>query len=140
MKKGIIFLFCMSVFLFLGSVDCDAFRCGDGFVNVGDIKAKVILECGQPTSKEKMGVKKGTGEFHTKGKTEKSKQHKESKKKDKLVRGEYEGVTNQKVEKWYYNCGENDFIYILTFEGDTLKHEETGGYGKGKSDCMGKGR
>jgi hypothetical protein len=30
------------------------------------------------------------------------------------------------TEKWYYNCGENDFIYVLTFEGTILKKEETG--------------
>lgn len=141
MKKGVIFLFCASVLLFLDHVDCNAFRCGDGFVSVGDIKAKVILECGQPTSKEKVGVKKEVGDSTTKGATDakKNRRHKGNKKKDKTdhpsLRSEYEGTSSKRIEKWYYNCGENDFIYMLTFEGDKLTHEEAGGYGKGKSDC-----
>jgi hypothetical protein len=139
MGKMVVFLSCIGMVLFFAHVDCAAFRCGDGFVSVGDIKTKVVLECGQPTSKEKVGVKKETGESST---AKKITRHKESKKKNKAnhpsLRTEYEGTSNKRIEKWYYNCGDNDFIYILTFEGDTLKQEETGGYGKGKSDCGGK--
>jgi hypothetical protein len=88
----------------------------------------VLLECGKPTSKEKGRVKKGrhygTGE-------------RETDKGDK-TKGTYLKEKKKPVEKWYYNCGENDFIYILTFEGSILKSEETGSYGKGRSDCKGR--
>jgi len=33
----------------------------------------------------------------------------------------------EKVEVWYYNCGDNDFIYTLTFEDNILTGENTEG-------------
>jgi len=42
------------------------------------------------------------------------------------------------LEIWYYNCGDNDYIYALTFEDGKLIKETTEGSGKGKSDCLGK--
>jgi len=45
---------------------------------------------------------------------------------------------SQGIEKWYYNCGKGDFIYVLTFENGVLKNEETEGRGSGKSNCLGK--
>ncbi|MGA3209594.1 MAG: DUF2845 domain-containing protein [Syntrophales bacterium] len=46
-------------FILSGSVESSAFRCGDGYVSVGNSKTKVLLECGKPTSKEKVRLKKG---------------------------------------------------------------------------------
>ncbi len=126
-KKIILMLFVAS--FISGSVDCFAFRCGDGFVSVGDSKAKVLSECGKPTSKEKEKVKKGRHYGTVEGKKDKNSDNKSA----------YLAKEKKKpVEKWYFNCGENDFIYVLTFEGGTLKSEETKGYGKGKSDCEGR--
>jgi hypothetical protein len=128
MIRIIISIVFIALFIVSGSIDCNAFRCGDGFVSVGDSKAKVQLECGKPTSKGKARVKKGR---HYRS-VEREKESSDTKR-------IYVAKEKKKpVEKWYYNCGENDFIYVLTFEGGTLKSEETGGYGKGKSDCKGK--
>jgi len=146
MGKKIVIASCVGLLMLTGHTDCAAFRCGDGFVSEGASKTKVLLECGQPTSKEKAGVKKETGKPATKGKTgdKKAKRQKKDKMDSKdsrpAVRAEYDTVSKKRIEKWYYNCGDNDFIYILTFEGGVLKKEETGGYGKGKSDCQGKSR
>jgi len=125
MIKTLIPLFSI-LFLLSTSSDCCAFRCGNGVVSVGDSKAKVLSECGKPTSKEKGGSKKKSGQYS-----------KSEKKRDKKSTATHTTVKEKTKpgEKWYYNCGDNDFIYILTFEGGTLKSEETGGYGKGKSDC-----
>jgi hypothetical protein len=120
-------VFCASVIL-AGSNIAHAFRCGDGFVSVGDSKAKVIQECGKPSSKEKERVKKDR----------RSRKIEKDKNESGDSKGSYLSKEKKKsTEKWFYNCGENDFIYILTFEGGKLKSEETGGYGKGKSDCKG---
>ena len=128
MIRIIISIVFIALFIVSGSIDGHAFRCGDGFASVGDSKTKVQLECGKPTSKEKAGAKKVRR--YKKGEREKESSD------NKRV---YLAKEKKKpVEKWYYNCGENDFIYVLTFEGGTLKSEETGGYGKGKSDCKGK--
>jgi hypothetical protein len=95
--------------------DGQAFRCGSGFVIEGDSVGKVLVECGPPTAKEVVGTKT-TESLGSANHRKKS----------------------GKVEKWTYNCGEHDFIYVLTFEGGILKKEETKGYGKGNSDCRGK--
>ncbi len=128
-KKIILILFIASFMCMWGSVNCLAFRCGDGLVSIGDSKAKVLSECGKPTLKEKVKVKKGR-HYRT---VEKDKDESNDAKRTYLSKEK-----KKPVEKWYYNCGENDFIYILTFEGGTLKSEETGSYGKGKSNCNGR--
>ncbi len=93
-----------------------AFRCGDGLVGVGDSKAKVLMECGPPTMKESSTCK--------------------SKRKPNGPGTRTETV--KRVEQWYYNCGDNDFIYVLTFEGGIMIEEDTSGRGKGKSNCLGR--
>lgn len=144
MGKGLVFLSCVGMVLLAGHSDCEAFRCGNGFVTVGDSQAKVALECGQPTSKQKAGVKKEVGDAAIKQKqqykkaSKKERERKHGTQKQSVLRSEYEGTSGKKVEKWYYNCGESDFIYVLTFEGGVLKSEETEGYGRGKSDCKGR--
>jgi hypothetical protein len=45
---------------------------------------------------------------------------------------------HNKIEEWHYNCGDNDFIYKLTFENGILTNETTEGRGKGKSECRGR--
>ena len=107
-------------------VDLHAFRCGSGLVHVGDKTGKVLIECGPPTYKEGAGTK-------TKAKSSKT-----EKAKGKPVERRGSQGASRKAERWYYNCGESDFIYVLTFSGGVLEKEETEGYGKGKSDCQGR--
>jgi hypothetical protein len=45
----------------------------------------------------------------------------------------------QEAEMWYYNCGSNDYLYVLHFVGGRLRNVESQGYGKGDSDCSGPG-
>lgn len=106
----------MSAALFI-CAEALAFRCGDGIVGVGDTKSRVLIECGAPTYKDKVGSKEVTT-------TDQGKIRRKKKSKT--------------VEQWTYNCGAGDFIYILTFEGGKLTKEETGGRGKGKSQCKGR--
>ncbi len=112
---------CLTVFIiliFFTSADSWAFRCGSGLVSSGDTKTQVLLTCGKPTSKDKSCEnQRGYTTTVKKKKTKKC---------------------NNKVERWYYNCGDMDFIYALTFENNILKNETTEGRGKGKSDCRGK--
>lgn len=106
----------MGASLFLSS-DALAFRCGGSVVEIGDTKSRVLIECGKPTYKDRVGTKDVT----TIDEGKKSRKKK-----------------SRSVEQWTYNCGEGDFIYILTFDGGKLKKEETSGRGKGKSQCKGK--
>jgi hypothetical protein len=146
MKKIIVFLFCAQLFILFGAGTCIAFRCGNGLVSTGASKSEVLLECGQPTSKEKSGAKKAAGKLTSSETTDdkKTKSRKKNKKINKesssSIGGKYDKAAKKGTERWYYNCGENDFIYVLTFEGNILKKEDTEGYGKGKSDCKGKGK
>ncbi|HOJ51568.1 MAG TPA: DUF2845 domain-containing protein [Syntrophales bacterium] len=92
-----------------------ALRCGKGLVVVGDIKAKVLAECGEPQYREKVRLKEDPY-LERKGGRKKSGRH---------------------VEQWTYNCGEDDFMYVLTFDGGKLIKEEPVGRGKGASKCRG---
>jgi hypothetical protein len=108
--------------------DAQAFRCGSGLVIAGDRTGKVLIECGPPTSKEVSGSKR-------RGKSNPADRAKKT-------RGSSEPVSHRedsgRVERWFYNCGEHDFVYLLIFEGGVLTKEETKGYGKGQSDCQGR--
>jgi hypothetical protein len=122
MKKStaIIFLVSSSL-LFASAVNSWAFRCGSGLVTSGDSKTQVLVTCGKPTTKESSCENRQ--EYTT---TDRSGRIKKNKK------------CGAKVEVWRYNCGENDFIYKLTFENGKLKKEDTEGRGKGKSACLGR--
>ncbi len=106
--------------------EAQAFRCGNGLVKTGDSTGKVLIECGPPTYKEGATTK-------TKAKSSKT-----EKAKDRPGERRSSPGASRKVERWYYNCGESDFIYVLTFAGGVLEKEQTEGYGKGTSDCLGR--
>ena len=104
-----IFRIC-SEYLFL-QVPGWSFRCGVDLITRSDTKIKTSMTCEKPTSKEQKCLE----------------WHRET------------GICINKGEAWYYNCGDNDFIYVLTFSGDgTLISEDTAGRGMGLSDCRGK--
>jgi hypothetical protein len=116
-----------SVFCFLFVLEAQAFRCGDEVVGTGDSKAKVLIKCGKPTFQEKIGAKKST---RTKGQKRGAA--------DKKNVYDTQHSTTKNVEKWSYNCGKNDFIYVLTFEGGVVVKEDTDGRGRGASECLGR--
>ena len=110
-----------SIFLFAYAANGWAFRCGSGLVSTGDSKTRVQVTCGKPTSKTKTCANSQASTATTKkGKIKKSKK------------------CGTKTEVWHYNCGDGDFIYVLTFENGKMTKEDTEGRGKGKSDCQGK--
>ena len=39
------------------------------------------------------------------------------------------------VEKWFYNCGENDFVYSVTILNSIVVFVDSVARGKGKSGC-----
>jgi hypothetical protein len=81
-------------------------------VSTGDTKAQALITCGKPTLKETSC---------SNGRIKKGKK-----------------CSGNKVEIWHYNCGNDDYIYALTFEDGKLTNETTEGRGKGKSHCRGK--
>lgn len=104
-----------------------AFRCGSGLVVAGDRTGKVLMECGPPTARESEGTKKVSSSGEPRGKaTRRTPQS-----------GSRQG-TVRKIERWFYNCGEHDLVYVLTFEEGVLTQEETHGFGHGRSDCQGR--
>jgi Fe-S-cluster containining protein len=126
-KTNRIILVAASVFCLLFVSGAQAFRCGDEMVGIGDSNAKVLIKCGKPTHKEKVGVKKST---RTKGEKRGTA--------DNQYVYDTKRATTRGVEKWSYNCGKNDFIYVLTFEGGVVTREDTDGRGRGASECLGR--
>ena len=120
-EKGIIFFTLIIIFLFTSN-NSWAFRCGPGLVSSGDTKTQVLVTCGKPTAKETSCANSST-------ETTTNKNGNIKKRKKKCA---------TKVEIWHYNCGNDDYIYALTFENGKLTKEETEGRGKGKSNCRGK--
>lgn len=125
--KGLIrhALLCCIFFAVQISHDADAFRCGSGMVTIGDSRSKVLAICGKPSSKEKVSAAKP------------------GKKKKKQIERDLPDFSKRRkyvagIEKWIYNCGDDDFIYVLSFENGRLKNEDTEGRGSGKSECRGK--
>jgi hypothetical protein len=100
-KIAAIFLF---LFLITNTAFADSMRCGRRLVRSGDPKIKVLMTCGEPILKEVVG--------------------------ERTVRRRYRGGREWitlKIEKWTYDLGFNEFLHILTFEGDRLVDVERAG-------------
>ena len=93
------------------SADGFAFRCreGKGIVGQGDTKGKVLIECGNPDNKIVVSTQSYSA-----------------------VDGRY----TPSIEKWYYNCGDNSFIYELEFVSDVLNNISTPSRGSGPNRCQ----
>jgi hypothetical protein len=131
MKRLLFFL--LVLFLYpdgtaLAVPNVNSFRCGSQIVMIGYTKPEVLNKCGEPTSREVVATEE-KGYFL---------ENNSPLPDDPARQGVYRGVT-RKIEEWYYNCGSNNFSYILIFEGNELKRIEQVGYGKGESDCNGPG-
>jgi len=126
-RTNLVICLVVSFFCLFTVFDAYAFRCGDEIINTGDSKARVISRCGKPMLQEKVGAKK-------------ARRIKGEKRTDTDSRYAYkqEMKTTRSVEKWTYNCGDGDFLYVLTFEGGTVASMDTDGRGKGKSECLGR--
>ena len=47
---------------------------------------------------------------------------------------------HQYVERWFYNCGDNDFIYVLSVLNGVIVKEDSVNRGSGSSQCHGSNR
>lgn len=72
--------------------ETDSFQCAGGIVAPGDSKREVVRKCGKPTRKSI--VYKGTILYKR----------------------------TRSLEKWTYDLGPDNFVYLLTFEGDKVVH------------------
>jgi hypothetical protein len=122
MKTNVTIIFLASIFfLSFSSREALAFRCGSDLVSEGDSKTQVMATCGHPTSKEKS--------------CENSQQYTTTNKYGKI---KHVKKCGQKLETWFYNCGDNDFIYNLTFDDGKITNITNAGRGRGRSACLGK--
>ncbi len=91
--------------------DDTIFRCGGDSVSVGDSRYTVQKICGKPSRSESAG---NTGK----------------EKKQKQPKGTTSSSSTGKVQKWYYDRGYGDYVYVLTFADDKLKKIEKSGRGR----------
>jgi hypothetical protein len=106
-------IFLLSVaFPVLSIAEDTSFRCGSETVSVGDSTYVVLKACGKPARTEKTG-KAGAAKRDTTTSGQKT------------VKG-----ASTRVEKWYYDEGYGGYVYILTFQGNTLRKIEKGGRGR----------
>ncbi len=94
---------------------------GSQIVCDGDTKFEVITKCGEADFIEEVG-------YVSSGRFRKFTDENE-------VRGAF-GEFTRKVEKWYYNCGEGQFIKEVIFEGNEIVSiDSTGQRGSGPHRC-----
>jgi hypothetical protein len=86
----------------------------------GDSKFEVIHKCGEPDYAEET-------EEITEGSVRSDAEQKERRSSFRAVR--------QRVEKFYYNCGQGRFIKILVFRGGRLVSIKEGERGSGPQRC-----
>jgi len=108
---GRIFLLFAFVLLLcpINAFSTEVFRCGAEIVKVGDTSDTVKKMCGKPTRTESAGAKGS---------------QKKSKKSRTKTEESYE-QSSAKGKKWYYDRGYGDYVYILTFKGNTLNKIQT---------------
>jgi len=106
-------IFLLFAFLFFltptAAHSTDVFRCGSEIVKVGDSSETVKKLCGKPGRTESSG-----------GKSTRKKSKKSRTKTDDSAE-----TSSAKSKKWYYDRGYGDFVYILTFKGNTLNKIQT---------------
>lgn len=84
------------------------FRCGGETVSIGDSRYTVQKICGKPSRSESVA--------------------KDSKgRKQKPPKGDTSGSSSAKLQKWTYDRGYGDYVYVLTFANDKLKKIEKSG-------------
>ncbi len=106
----LILLFTLFIFLLPTSAfSYEAFRCGSEIVKVGDSSDTVKKLCGKPKKIESAG----------------SKTSKKKSKKSRIKTEDGSETSSGKTKKWYYDRGYGDFVYILTFKGNTLNNIQT---------------
>ena len=86
------------------------FRCGAETVSIGDSRYTVQKVCGKPSRNESAA--------------------KDGKNKKKQPKGATAGSSSGKVQKWTYDRGYGDYVYVLTFANDKLKKIEKSGRGR----------
>ena len=109
----IVFLF---PYVLPGLVSADSMRCGNRVISTGHTKAKVLITCGEPFLRE---VVEERGFAQTEGAIQKFGGEEST-----FSASTTSSLTT--VEKWTYNLGSNQFLRILTFEGDKLIDIELG--------------
>ena len=106
--------------LLMGSVTAyaDCLRCESNVVCPGDSTADLILKCGQPDYQEEAA-------YSTTGSISGSRRGSAS-----------VDVTTQKVENWFYNCGEGRFLRVVEVTRGKITSIKTAGTrGKGPVKC-----
>ncbi len=113
--RVVVFSFFVLAFAAAGDIrpavaDDTIFRCGSESVSIGDSRYTVQKICGKPSRSESAKAGK--------------------EKKQKQPKGTTSGSSTGKVQKWYYDRGYGDYVYVLTFANDKLKKIEESGRGR----------
>jgi hypothetical protein len=110
----------MFVGLILACGQAFGFRCGTRLISEGDLKARVVAECGKPTHVEVWEEVRVRHDLRRSPFTERER----DRYREPLLIKEY--IT---VEEWTYNRGPNRFMHHLIFENGRLREIIIGEYG-----------
>ena len=113
-----VWVICVS--LALAGGEAFGFRCGTNLISEGDLKARVMAECGEPANIEMWEEVRIRRDFYRPLFPERER----DRYREPLLIKEY--IT---VEEWTYNRGPNRFMRHLIFENGRLREIITGPYG-----------
>ena len=123
MKKyalyGMMLLFIMPV------SNADSMRCGNKLVSINDTKAEVLIKCGEPLTRETIGIEEKTEYAELALKYPLLYKHGLLKDNKGVILGKENTVTRS-IDQWTYHLGEGKFLRILYFEGGRLAAIEEG--------------
>lgn len=113
--KAFMILFAASVLAYAAPAFGDSFRCNNVVFLDGDSRADLLVKCGEPNYEDVIEEK-------TEGESASDQRF--------LLKRKY-------VVEWYYNCGENQFIKIVTIEGGKIISIRNGQKGTAENarDC-----
>ena len=97
----------------------DSMRCGNSLISIGDIKAEILIKCGEPMTKETIAIEENTEYAELALKYPLLYKHGMLKNRSGAVIGSETSIT-QSIDQWTYNLGEGKFLRILYFEGGEL--------------------
>ena len=124
MKKLLIIFIIVFIGLNIGSLaKASAFRCGTKLVSAGDLKPRVLAECGEPTHIDVWHEERVYDYFAPYYYSDDFEQEHRRYRTPVLVK---EFVT---FERWIYNLGTHKLIRYLTFENGRLVLITTGEHG-----------
>lgn len=101
-------------------------RCGTKLVSLGDSKAEVLINCGEPLLKETIAIREDTEYSELRATYPLLEKNGLLKEKDTAAAAGSKSSLTLPIDQWTYNIGSGKFLRLLIFQGGRLVAIEKG--------------